>query len=88
MSRNLKAEEKKAWILENCINEYGDIDLKNLDFNDVEKNVLICNMTVNGKLDQSKQKVTGDLLQSHQKVQRKLHQSHQTVQGNLYQDYQ
>ncbi|MEG2379809.1 MAG: hypothetical protein RSB77_06260 [Bacilli bacterium] len=78
-------EEIKDWLLENCIDEDGDLILMNLDFSDFDKNIYISNMKVKGNLLQYNQKVQGDLWQSCQEVQGKLLQYSQKVEGDLYQ---
>ena len=96
---NLTAEAKKKWILENCVNEAGNIDLDGLDFSDFNGNIFISNMKVknnlcqdgqevNGFLYQNCQIVNGDLYQDSQEVQGSLHQNRQTVNGNLWQERQ
>lgn len=72
----LSKQEIKQWLLENCVDEYGDLDLSELDFSDFEGDVCINNMTVKHDLIQSNQQVDGD-----------LYQRYQTVDGKLWQDY-
>ena len=79
-------EEIKQWLLENCVDEDGDLDLSNLDFSDFDGNVNIYNMIVKGNLNQSGQVVYGDLWQRCQIVKGDLYQDSQSVDGNLYQD--
>lgn len=67
--------EIKNWILENCINSNGNIDISNLDFSDFE-----------GSIDRGWWKVQGNLSQSWNKVQGDLYQYNNVVQGNLLQD--
>ena len=80
--------EIKKWLLENCVSENGDLDLRNLDFSDFEGNVLISGMEVKGDLWQSDQEVQGSLYQANQKVQGSLYQQCQHVNRNLWQDHQ
>lgn len=79
-------EEIKKWLLANCINEWGDLDLSNLDFTDFEGDVDISNMSVTGSLSQAHQKVGGWLNQSFQEVDEDLYQYVQKVNGNMF-DY-
>ena len=64
----LSKEEIKKWLLENCTNELGDLDLSCLDFSDFDGNVNISEMKVKKSLNQSWQKVGGDLRQNYQEV--------------------
>lgn len=81
----LSKEEIKKWLLENCINEDGNLDLMNLDFSDFNGNVMINCMTVKKDLFQGCQQVQGNLYQSFQIVGRNLYQKFQKVEGRLYQ---
>lgn len=78
-------EELKKYLLENFIDEDGDLDLSNLDFSDFDGNVYICDMKVKKDLIQNYQIVNGDLIQSDQKVGGNLYQGFQQFGGNLYQ---
>ena len=62
-------EEIRDWLLNNCINENGSLNLSGLDFSDFEVDIDISNMKVKGDLYQSYQKVKGDLYQRNQKVE-------------------
>ncbi len=88
MGKNLTKEEKVEWILENCIDKDGDIDLSDLDFSDVDKDVYISDMLVKQDLYQNNQEVQGNLYQYRQTVQENLFQQKQNVQGSLYQNNQ
>lgn len=68
-------EEIKKWLLENCIDENGDLDLRNLDFRDFDGDIYISCM-----------KVKKDLYQGYQAVEGNLYQRGQIVVGDLYQD--
>ena len=81
-------QEIKRWLLENCVNDKGDLDLGELDFSDFEGNVRIYYMKVKNNLYQYCQAVGGDLFQDYQKVGGGLWQRKQKVQGDLYQDGQ
>ena len=82
----ISKKEIKKWLLENCVNENGDLDLSHLDFSDFEGNVFICEMKVKKNLGQYKQQVSGNLSQSAQDVKGDLFQSSQIVGGELLQD--
>lgn len=84
----ISIEEKKEWILNNCIDRYGDINLNDLDFSDFDGNVDISNMRVKGDLYQGYQKVEGNLNQANQEVKGDLYQCSQKVEGDLRQGYQ
>ena len=81
-------EEIRDWLLNNCINENGSLNLSGLDFSDFEVDIDISNMKVKGNLIQSYQKVKGELWQSNQEVEGSLYQSFQKVEGSLYQNSQ
>ena len=83
--KNITAEEKKEWILKNCTNENGDIDLESLDFSDFKGQIMLHGWKVGGNLLQGYQEVKGDLYQIHQKVNGTLDQRYQKA-GCLYQD--
>lgn len=78
-------EEIKKWLLENCVNQYGNLDLTGLDFSDFDGNVYTFGMNVKKNLDQGFQEVGGNLDQSAQKVKGNLDQSFQYVDGILLQ---
>lgn len=81
-------EEIKNWLLENCVNEFGDLDLSNLDFRDFDGDIILSEMKVKNHLFQSHQIVGGCLYQSCQVVCQSISQSSQMVGGNLHQNYQ
>ena len=83
-----KREEIKSWLLENCIDENGDLDLMYLDFSDFEGNVDISFMKVKGDLYQHNQRVGRNLYQDYQEVKGDLSQYNQEVKANLLQGYQ
>ena len=76
------------WILENCVDEYGDIRLDNLDFSNFDGDIHIGNLKVKKSLYQNHQRVGEKLEQDCQVVGRDLVQSCQVVRGNLEQQYQ
>lgn len=86
MSKNvLTAAEIKEWLLENCLNERGDLWLKGLDFSDFDGDIFIFNWRVKRNLNQYQHDVGGDLYQSHHKVGGDLNQSYHKVAGDLNQ---
>lgn len=81
-------KEIKKWLLENCVDKDGDLDLSNLDFSDFDRNVFIAGMKVKKDLFQGFQRVNGNLIQHHQKVKGNLYQDCQKVNSNLHQEDQ
>ena len=71
-------DEIKNWLLENCIDSFGNLDLSELDFSDFEK--------LKGNLYQDYQEVKGSLYQNGQKVSGDLWQDCQKVEGTIFQD--
>lgn len=68
-------EEIKKWLLENCVDSIGDLNLSSLDFSDFDGDIYTSNM-----------KVKKDLYQSHQAVGGSLTQDCQKVVGNIFQN--
>lgn len=69
----------KKWLLENAVDDKGDLILSDLDFSDFDGNVFISHMKVKRSLFQSHQEVGGDLLQNDQIVAENLYQDNQNV---------
>lgn len=84
----LSKEEIKKWLLENCIDEKGNLDLSGLDFSDFDGAVFMDSMKVKNILIQSYQEVGRHLHQDHQKVGGWLDQGYQEVGDDLSQDHQ
>jgi len=61
-------KEIRDWLLENAVDDNGDLNLKNLDFSDFDGDVHIGGMKVKNTLYQYGQNVGGDLYQLYQKV--------------------
>lgn len=80
-------QEIKAWLLANCLDKYGDLDLTSLDFSDFEGDVKLSDMKVKKNLFQGHQTVEGSLYQGCQEVKKYLYQSRQTAK-DLYQSQQ
>lgn len=80
----LSLKETKEWLLKNRVNQYGELDLTQLDFSDFDGNIYINNMKVKRNLFQDNQTVKGDLYQSFQNVKWDLSQHSQQVNGDLY----
>ncbi len=81
-------EEIRNWLLENCVNENGDLDLTYLDFSNFDGNIYISCMKVKKDLIQSNQEVKANLFQSYQKVEGSLYQHTQKVEEDLWQSFQ
>lgn len=81
-------KEIRDWLLENAVDEDGDLYLIGLDFSDFDGNVYICNMKVKNDLYQNFQIVGKSLMQNYQKSGKDLYQDFQKVGKNLYQDSQ
>lgn len=71
----LSKEKIKKWLLKNCVDSAGDLNLSDLDFSDFDRNVYINCM-----------KVKNNLYQGYQQVGGLLHQKHQKVEGGIIQD--
>lgn len=83
-----KIQEIRDWLLENAVDEGGDLYLVGLDFSDFDGDVYINDMKVKNNLHQNYQKVGKSLRQDFQKVGENLYQAFQDVDKSLYQDYQ
>lgn len=81
-------EEIKQWLLANCVDERGDLNLIGLDFSDFEGDIFIGDMKVNKNLYQDNQAVVGHLFQNFQVVGCTLYQEEQEVGQHLYQHRQ
>ena len=68
-----KIQEIRDWLLENAVDEEGDLYLIGLDFSDFDGDVYINDM-----------KVKRSLYQTNQKVGKNLYQDFQTVGENFY----
>ena len=71
-------EELRNYLLENYVNEYGDLFLGGLDFSDFDGDVYIGNMKVKGNLLQSCQEVKGNLYNRFNKYGRNLYEEPST----------
>lgn len=68
----MSKEELVKFLVDNFIDEDGDLDLSGLDFSNFYGDILINKMKVNGSLHQDFQKVGGTLFQGGQKVRGRL----------------
>lgn len=84
----LTLKDLKKILLDNFVNENGNLDISGLDFGDFDGIVNISYMKVKGDLFQCNQKVGGDLLQNDQKVGGDIIQSFQRAGGRIIQNYQ
>lgn len=83
----LSNEEKKKWILENCVKD-GNIYLNRLDFSDFDGDVYINGLKVKNNLYQNCQTVGKDLNDYAHCVGKDLIQHGSNVKHDLYQDHQ
>ena len=84
----LSKKEIRKWLLKNCIDGIGDLNLSGLDFSGFNGDVKISHMKVKRDLVSEYQNVGGSLFQGHQKVGKYLFQGGQIVGGHLKQNYQ
>src|SRR5574344_3081118 len=81
-------EEIKQWLLANCINQYGDLDLSRLDFSDFDGSINFSHMKVKSHIFLGSSNVKGNIFQSNQHAQGSIYQECQTTEHNLYQGCQ
>ncbi len=79
----LPSHQVKEWLLANCINEFGDLDLGYLDFSDFDGDVCIDNLTVKKDLYLNNAKVKGSIYQEDQKAGQDIFQGEQEFGGVL-----
>ena len=79
-------KEIRDWLLQNAVDDNGDLNLDGLDFSDFDGDVRTSYMKVKNNLYQYNQKVGGDLLQYSQKVKGTLYQHSQEVGGDLWEN--
>jgi gas vesicle protein len=84
----INIEEVKKWLIANCIDERGNLNISGLDFSDFDGDIDISGMRVKGDLRQRYQKVEGNLNQANQEVKGDLYQCSQKVEGDLRQSFQ
>mgnify|MGYP000920153857 CR=1 FL=1 len=82
-------EELRDLLLENCVNDNGDLVISNIDLSEFKGNVILDGWTVGGSgfVDLSFWEVKGNLYQRCQKVNGDLYQSYQSAK-NIYQGFQ
>lgn len=76
--------EIKEWLLDNAVDEDGDLMINDLDFSDFGGNVYINNMKVKGDLYQNGHEVQGNLYQSNNEAQGNIHNKNNKYGGDLY----
>ena len=81
-------EEITKWLLENAVNEEGDLSLRGIDLSKFDGNVFITDRKVKKDLSLNDCEVDGDLFQNFQVVNGDLFQDKQYVKGDLWQDNQ
>ena len=81
-----KTEELRNYLLENYVDDDGDLMLNGLDFSDFDGDVYIDNMKVQGDLSQSWHEVQGNLLQHGHEVQGSLYNKNNKYGEYLYEE--
>lgn len=84
----LSKEEIKQWILENCVDCNGNVNLSGLDFSNFDGNIYLNDMKVKNDLMMSCVTVGGDVYQCYYTVGESLWQSNHKVNGNINQEWQ
>ena len=79
--RKLTNDEKRDWLLENCVNKNGNLVISDIDLSKFKGNVILSGWKIGGNADLSFWEVKGDLDQSCQKVNGDLDQSCQTAEN-------
>lgn len=79
----IDSEELVKFLIENRTDDYGDLDLMDLDFSNFEGNIYISGMMVKKNLHQDNQCVKGNLYQDNQQVEGNLVQYCQKVKGQF-----
>ena len=78
-------KELKEYLLENFVDEDGDLRLGDLDLSEFDGNVWADHWKVKRSLSQSNNKVGGYLYQGYNEVKGSLRHSWNKVEGDLYQ---
>lgn len=86
--RKLTNDELRDLLLENCVNDNGDLVICDIDLSDFKGKVYLTGWKVGGSADLSSWEVKGNLYQDWQTVNGDLYQSYQKVDGDLHQYYQ
>lgn len=83
MKKTIK--DLKDYLLENYVDENGDLSIRGLDFSDFDGDVVFSQFKVKGDLYQGHHEVGGNLSQGYHEVKGELFQGFQEVEGDLYQ---
>ncbi len=86
--RKLTNDEKRDWLLENCVNDNGDLVICGIDLSKFKGKVVLIGWKIGGNADLSSWEVKGNLDQHYQKVNGDLYQDYHIVNGDLYQQCQ
>lgn len=78
-------DEIRDWLLDNAVNDVGDLELTGLDFSKFQGDVCINAMKVANNLYQGYHVVGGNLFQGRSRTVKNLYQDFQTVGGVLLQ---
>ena len=76
--------EIRNWLLENAVDEYGDLDINGLDFSEFDGDVLIIGMEVKGNVIISGMKTQGNLYQSGHEEEGEYNCEKIKVKGGIY----
>ena len=74
----------RDYLLENYVDDDGDLNITGLDFSDFDGDIYIVDMKVKRDLYQSEQEVQGDLTQGYQEVKGNYYCSNVRVKGNIF----
>ena len=85
--RKLTNDELRDLLLENCVNENGDLVICDIDLSKFKGNVILKGWKIGGSAGLSSWEVKGNLYQHCQKVNGNLYQDCQTAE-NIFQDFQ
>lgn len=80
-----KIKEIRDWLLENAVDDKGDLILSDLDFSDFDGNVFINNMKVKKSLNQDFQDVGECLWQGYQNVGKEFY-NHKLKDDEFWED--
>ena len=80
-------QEIEKWLLENCVDENGNLVIRNIDLSKFKGNVILDSWKIGASANLSFWEVKGNLYQYYQKVNGNLYQSFQSAK-NLYQHCQ
>lgn len=77
-------QEIKEWLLNNCVDSEGDLDISDLDFSDFDGNIFRGKWKVKKNMFQTMNKVSGNLSQGKNIVYGSLFQSESKAYESLF----